>query len=206
MNKTTFVAGLLAGGESRRFGKPKAFVEFEGKTFYDRAVEAVFPYVTTIIIVSHPTLRERFCANETVEVIEDRNDIKGKGPLAGIASVMDAYSSKWYIILPCDMPLIDSQIINILTSIAKTDNQYDAIVPKVDGKIQPLVGIYHQRCKDYIEKMLRNNIHKVSDLLDELHVCYVEKEDLSKRSERFNNINTIEDYRKLQSLWRNTNG
>lgn len=82
------VGAILAGGESRRFGSPKAFAKQNGVYFFQRAVEALCPSVEELYIVSHPTLVARFQQEASEKVIGDDEKYRGQGPLAGIYTVM----------------------------------------------------------------------------------------------------------------------
>src|SRR5699024_5684787 len=93
---------LLAGGASRRYGEPKAFATYQGKSFYQWALEALQPYTDHIIIVSHPDLYDRFVKDASCNVVQDDPRFQGLGPLAGIYSAMKAMAADWYCVLACD--------------------------------------------------------------------------------------------------------
>ncbi len=50
---------------------------------------------------------ERF--PRSVNVMTDLARYAGLGPLAGILSVMESVEADRYIVLPCDMPFVDSR-------------------------------------------------------------------------------------------------
>src|SRR5699024_4271560 len=133
------VGVVLAGGQSRRFGSPKAFAKKDGKEFYLHSIDAIKPFVDSIALITNPQLENYFNEKE-VKVILDKPEYQGKGPLAGIYTAMDTFSAEWYMIIPIDVPFIDQQIMKILTD--HLDEDVDAVIPVVSGNIQPLIAIY----------------------------------------------------------------
>ena len=72
------VGVLLAGGESRRFGVPKAFSSYKGKAMYQWALDALAPLVEKTVVISHPTLIERFKQECALPVLEDEEKYHGQ--------------------------------------------------------------------------------------------------------------------------------
>lgn len=189
------VGVVLAGGESRRFGEAKAFAVYNGKCFYERVCEALVAHVDEIVIVAHPKLRTRFTHSH--RVIEDDPVFRGKGPLAGLYSVMKTVRSDWYCVLACDMPLINEQVVERLMKAAES-NVYDAVVPKIDGRLQPLAAVYHDRTFATLKSLLNDDERKVKRFLEQIKVRYLYENDFALDSFYFQNINTKEEYARLK--------
>ncbi|WLR52676.1 molybdenum cofactor guanylyltransferase [Bacillus tianshenii] len=187
MNKASLVAGIiLAGGESRRFGSPKAFAKYDGAYFYEYAIQALQQNCETITIVSHPAITKQFPKHLTV--IEDEKAFKGDGPLAGIHAVMSAQEADWYMVLPCDMPFITSEIMTRVKAELHTNS--DAVLVRGEEKRHPLVGAYHKRAEAIILQQLRNRERKMMKLLQSLNVKWLSEQSIAKNGgEAFQNIN-----------------
>lgn len=193
--KTNMTGVVLAGGESKRFGEAKAFAQYEGKKFFEWAVNAIQDHVDQIMIVSHPTLTNRFRKITSNCVIEDVDKFKGYGPLAGIYSAMTQSQSNWYFILPCDTPLITSTVVKQIISFKK--EEYDAIIPIFSGEMQPLVAIYNQHIVEKIEKLLICKKLSMKALIDECNVKFISEKDVSLQGEELLNVNDQIEFKKL---------
>lgn len=189
------VGVLLAGGESRRFGEPKAFAVYNEKCFYERVCEALVAHVDEIVIVAHPKIRTRFIRSH--RVIEDDPVFQGKGPLAGLYSVMKTVRSDWYCMMACDMPLVNEKVVKHLIKAAESD-AYDAVVPKIEGHLQPLAAMYHHRTFATLESLLNDDERKVKRFLDHIKVRYLHENDFKMGSFYFQNINTKQEYARLK--------
>ncbi|WP_047982226.1 molybdenum cofactor guanylyltransferase [Ornithinibacillus contaminans] len=186
------IAGIiLAGGQSRRFGSPKAFVEKDGTPFFHYSIHAMSGSVDSIIIVARSELISRFKGVDlNIELISDLPEIAGMGPLAGIYSGMDKEVADWYLIAPIDVPFIESWVFEKL--IQYTNQDTDAIVPMVNGKMQPLISVFRNSIKEKIKRQLEVKELSMKQLFEKCQVTYVEID-----SDRpFININQIEDYKR----------
>lgn len=153
---------VLAGGESRRFGSPKAFAEYEGRFFYEYAMDALAPHCTETVIVARPEHADRF--PDTLPVIGDLPTYAGHGPLVGILSAMEAIESDWYAVLPCDVPFADSRIFDVLLS-HRADG-IETIALEAEGKLHPLLSIWNCRSASRIREALRTSSRSVRPLID----------------------------------------
>lgn len=180
---------VLAGGQSKRFGEPKALALRCGKPFLLYSVEALHPIVDEIVIVAQRCIQKKLPLQDVLW-IEDEPQYKGKGPLAGIYSAMKHYEATWYIVLPCDTPFIHKKIINKLKE--QADDAFDAIVPRVNGRLQPLIAMYHYRVKSLIYNCLQREEYRMHTLLSACRAKHIEMtEELP-----FMNINTKEQFHK----------
>ncbi|MBM7649058.1 molybdopterin-guanine dinucleotide biosynthesis protein A [Bacillus ectoiniformans] len=186
---------ILAGGESRRFGRPKAFAKYDGKYFYEHALHALRPYTQEVVLVSHPTIVNQFPKESDYQVIEDLDSYKGKGPLAGIYSVMKQFPAEWYFVLACDMPLMNWETVGEIISLGDKDIQ--AVVPSIDDKIQPLSALYHQSVLTDLEQQLEQGNYRMMGLLERVIVKIVTEETLPFSGQPFKNINNQTSYQQL---------
>ncbi|MFP3490706.1 NTP transferase domain-containing protein, partial [Staphylococcus sp. SIMBA_130] len=70
---------LLAGGESRRFGSPKAFATYYDKPFYQVVLNQLHPVVNEAMIVTKMNLLKQFNmqVTEDIRVIKDEEAFEG---------------------------------------------------------------------------------------------------------------------------------
>lgn len=185
------VGVVLAGGGSKRFGKPKAFAVYREKFFYQWVFEALRPHVSEIVVSASEQLRNQF---QEYRVFQDESRFKGKGPLAGIHAVMKAVAADWYFVIACDMPLMTGETVSKILHTAQQSPTTDAVVPESEGRLQPLAGVYHRRTLDKLESLLQKNILHVRAFLDEIEVYPLQGLD----PQCFYNINTKEDLAQLK--------
>ncbi|MFC4387149.1 molybdenum cofactor guanylyltransferase [Gracilibacillus marinus] len=178
---------IIAGGESSRFGTPKAFATWKNQFFYQHMIRVLQSITTDIYILSKKD--QINCYPSPVSVLVDDERFKGMGPLAGLYTAMDQLEAEWYVVLPIDMPLLHESILYKLTD--HINPEMDAVVAKVCDDIQPLVAIYNRRVKRHIYEMLTNDNRAMYQLLKRLQVHYIP---FTKKEEVFfKNINTTEE-------------
>ncbi|ENQ3108432.1 molybdenum cofactor guanylyltransferase [Bacillus sp. 491mf] len=187
------IAGIvLAGGRSSRFGEPKALAIWQGKTFVEHSIDALKEVATDIVVISHPDITNDLSHILNVPVVEDLELYKGNGPLAGFVTGMEYTSADWYIVAPCDTPNVSKEW--ALELIERADEPYEAIVPLVEGRKQPLLALYHYKVKEKIEQLLKEEKRSMQGLLSQCNVQYVAVEE----TDIFVNVNTKEEYNELQ--------
>ena len=196
MNDTTGV--LLSGGKSSRFGSPKAFAKFNEKEMYEYSMAILEEVTDEVVISSSPTLSPVFQARGFKNIIEDVQPYRGKGPLAGIYSCMKSAPSQWYVVLPCDMPLLSKEILNKMLQHKSLD--VDAILPNTFGRVQPLVGVYHQRVLPILEQKLNEDKLKMMKFIQRINVKFLDEDELNLRQNVFQNINRESDLLDLKEL------
>ncbi|MBC6971369.1 molybdenum cofactor guanylyltransferase [Bacillus sp. Xin] len=190
------LAGIvLAGGMSRRFGEPKALVSWQGHTFIEHIVNRMQNVLENVVVISHADIKEGVARLVQVPVTEDLAVYRGKGPLAGIASGMEYLEAKWYIISPCDTPNLSNEWITEL--IGQISDEYEAIIPVIDGRKQPLLGAYHYSLKERMYTLLEEEKRSMGQLLSQCKVKYVLEEEVNVQREWFTNVNTKEEYGRL---------
>jgi molybdopterin-guanine dinucleotide biosynthesis protein A len=180
------LAGIvLAGGKSRRFGSDKAIEPYKNSTFLELALMNLKAVTEVVAVIG----RMDYSA-ENVQYILDNAKYRGMGPLAGLYTAMKEVQAEWYLVLACDMPLIDGDILAALLS--GKNEKHPAVIPVIDGKYHPLCALYHCTVLPEIERLLDLKELKMMTLLEKLNPVYLNESNF-KNPGRFANMNRRED-------------
>ncbi|QHS22491.1 molybdenum cofactor guanylyltransferase [Virgibacillus sp. MSP4-1] len=181
---------VLAGGKSRRFGSPKAFAKREGKDFYQYSLDALRPVVDELFLITNPELYNHFDLHymKNLTVLNDSPELKERGPLSGLWTAMNAKTFDWYIVLPVDVPFMETRVLQQL--VHNIDGDTDVVLPVVASRKQPLVAAYSARIKSNIKRVLDSDDYSVARLLDMCQVKYINIEE----HQPFYNINDSTDF------------
>ena len=183
------IAGLiLMGGKNRRMdGTKKAFLTDGEKNFYQRAADAM-PQMDSIYLSVEK--KENYTELE-YPMVEDI--YQGIGPMGGISSALRQCDEDALLVLPCDMPRISRTLTESLLEVWKQEGKTAVIY--VEGKPQPLIGIYTKSCLPIMEKMIQNENYRMASLLG--RICH-KKVEVQADDAIFFNVNTREEYRRIQ--------
>ena len=190
MTKSIQVSGvILAGGAGRRLGKNKALERIGGRALIERVVDRLIPLTTEVmVVVARPKQAEPLPLPSSVRVITDR--YPGRGSLGGIFTGVDASAERWSLVVACDMPFLDLDLLRHL--MAKSTNA-DAVIPRLNGQPEPLHALYSKACLGPMERMLRAGQLKIAPLFETVRVRYVDEGTIDRIDPRhlsFFNINT----------------
>ena len=178
---------ILSGGKNSRMNyKTKAFLKINGDTFINRILLAIADYEEKIISCNNFKAYKDF-KNEALLVSDSFKEI---GPIGGIYSSLKKSSFSHALIVACDMPFLNKDILNYL---GNYDFKEDALIPVVNGKIEPLCGIYKKSSLKIIESMIKDKDYKLMNLLKNLNTKYLDIKD----NDNFLNINNPEEYSEL---------
>ena len=104
------IAGtVLAGGRGRRMGgEDKGLVEIAGRPMVAHVLERLRPQAGLLLVNANRN-RERYAEITGCRVIADREGGYA-GPLAGMASAMEAARTRFLLTAPCDAPLVSEHL------------------------------------------------------------------------------------------------
>jgi len=188
---------ILAGGESRRMGQNKAFIQVaEGIWLFDYVYGTCKELFSEIIIVTNqPRQFEDYQAHIVIDAI------RGSGSLGGLYTALIQASNYHTFCVACDMPFLKPELISHL--IEKRLN-YDIVIPRTKEGPEPLHAIYSKQCIQPIKKLLDKGELKITKLLSsEVRVCCCEEEELKKIDPllaSFTNVNTRRDLLEIQRI------
>lgn len=187
-------AFILSGGKSSRMGTNKALLKIGDRQLIQRMIELIEPLFSDIVISSNELeLYEEFGKKIIRDIYQSR------GPLSGIHSALSSVKTEKCFLISCDMPFISSQIINYLINY---ESEKEIILPKSDGRIQQLCGIYSKKILPKVDKLLTESMRNdtklkgsIYELLERVETEIVDVSELSfYQKHLFFNINTPEDF------------
>lgn len=193
MSLYTIPCVLFAGGKSSRMGEDKALLPFgEEQSLvqyqYER-LEEIFARVYISAKESAPF--EHFDA----VVIEDIIAKDVYAPTAGLVNMFRQLKAEGSIfVLSVDTPFVDKEI--IAKFLEAQGKEFDAIIVRTAKGIHPLCGIYTRALEDKLVNMLEEGKHKLSDLLEDANVYYIDIDD----EDALLNLNTPQEYERALQL------
>ena len=159
---------LFAGGKSSRMGKDKTLLPFASyKTlseFQYSRLKKIFEHV----YISAKNNKFDFEA----DLILDR--YKDSSPLVGIISVFETLAVDEVFILSVDAPFVDEKVISELL---RHKAGHDAIIAETQSGKQPLCGIYKRSVLDVALKNLKEEDHRIGNILKNVATKFVFFED-----------------------------
>ena len=128
------------------------------------------------------------------DFIEDTDISLDYAPTAGFNAVFERLTCESFFAISVDAPFIGEEEIRKILSFDKKDN--DATIARTESGLQPMCGIYHRSLKKKFTRMLQENDHKLSFLLNSSNTVFVDFED----EEAFTNLNHPHEYQKALKL------
>ena len=177
---------ILAGGQGLRMdGVDKGLIEFRGLPLVAHVASVIESKVDKIYISANRSFDSYASYGEVIS-----DDLLGfQGPLAGISKALKVCSTKYLLVLPCDSPLVDSELIDDLISRMK---QKDAdICVAHDGSIMHATfALMKSNLGKSLEHFLNNGGRKMALWYRQQNL---ERVDVSDRLVILTNLNKPED-------------
>lgn len=187
---------VLAGGPSRRMGRPKPFVRVGGVPLLLRVVKAASGAADEVVVVSRVSRVADLVTvvPPGVAVVRDRD--RRRTPLVGLRAGSAALRSGYVAALPCDLPFLRSRVLERL--FAEAEGRDAAIPVWPDGRLEPLVAVYRRRALSAaVDAALaadeRSNLEMVDRLRRPRFVPVAGLRAADPFLQSFENINTAED-------------
>lgn len=161
LGASDLVGIVLAGGKSRRLGKDKAQVVFDGQDLLSRAVEQLKRMVSEVWVVG------RNAQDHGLEVPWMLDESPGMGPVGGILTALKKINRP-LLVISCDLPFLDDVSLQRLIA-ARNKRHPDMLMTtwlQADtGYIEALVSIYEPGAAVLMEKALASGLHKLSVIM-----------------------------------------
>jgi molybdopterin-guanine dinucleotide biosynthesis protein A len=123
---------LLAGGASRRFGRPKLVEPLDGAPLFHRPLRALLDSCDDVVIVLAPDAPEPPLPEDATRVLFARDAVAYEGPLAGTRIGLEHVRSEYAALVAGDMPGVSSQLLSLMAARA-TDRRNAVVLRDADG-------------------------------------------------------------------------
>jgi molybdenum cofactor guanylyltransferase len=186
---------ILAGGQSRRMGRDKAFLPFGKGLLIERVIEVVQQVIEDVILITNtPEQYQHFGLPMFSDVIPQA------GSLGGIYTGLVSAKTPHSLCLACDMPFVKPEFLRLLCDTAA---EADVVIPRNAEDFQPLCAVYSQVCREPIRQKIEASRLKITGFFDQVRVRIIEGELLARYDPHdilFFNANTPEEYAKAQHM------
>ena len=173
---------VLAGGESRRMGRPKAWIDVGDTVLLRYVVERLGPAFSEVVVsFAEPEQMEQHLP---YRVVFDRK--RAAGPLAGLEAGLIAARNEVLFAVACDMPYVSRTTAELAVAAARNA---DAAIPRHEGLYEPVCGAYRRTALPAIVGALDAGNYAAHDVVDTLDVTWLEGID----PQEFENLNTPSD-------------
>jgi molybdenum cofactor guanylyltransferase len=185
---------ILCGGESRRMGQSKVWLDFGPEKLLQRVVRLVSRVASPVVVVAAPGQKLPKLPS-SIRLVRDA--LKGRGPLqgllAGLTASPDAVDLAY--VTATDVPFLKPEWI---TRLAELIDDNDLAIPYAGGFYHPLAALYRaQAIRPVVEEQLAINRLRTLDLIDQVKTRVVtedELRDVDPTLATLRNLNTPADY------------
>jgi molybdopterin-guanine dinucleotide biosynthesis protein A len=179
---------VLAGGASRRMGRPKHELKLpDGRTMLE-VVAGVLREVCARVVVTGDI------ETDLQRVVDLRPD---QGPLGGIEAILASGLDAQYLVCPCDMPLVTGPLLQRLTGPADGG----ATVFQIEGEdsVRPLPARISADLLETVAALLdaqQRAVHRLMGSIETEVVTITPAE-----CGHLANVNTLQEYEAITRAW-----
>ena len=200
MDKKNAAIFVIAGGKSSRMGRDKRWLDLGGRSMLERClrrIPTVFSERFLMMEANSPDIMQ-LAENCGFCIVTD--EVQGRGPVEGLRLGLKHMSADWGLALSADMPFfsfsaIEPLFIRLSEIISKGERRIKCILPTLDGRRQPLAGLYHKGLLTEIAQKIKRGERELGAMAEAFETELVEIHRYTEQKEYFFNVNTKYDYR-----------
>lgn len=140
---------IIAGGKSSRFGEPKSWATFNGKSMIDYAISLSMQLSDKVIIINGKTLDYSPLGILTIE-----DEILNCGPIGGLYTALKNATTEKILIMPVDMPFLNK---TIYLELLKHQNGNKPVISSSHNGLEPLVSVWSKNNLSVIGEFIQKN-------------------------------------------------
>jgi molybdopterin-guanine dinucleotide biosynthesis protein A len=184
---------VLCGGQSKRMGRPKAWLPFAGELMLPRVVRLLAEAADQVVVVAAPG-QDVPPLPAGVDVVRDEE--QGRGPLQGVAAGLAALVGRVEAVYlsSCDVPFLRPAFVRRLAGLL---GAHQICVPRVGDYHHPLAAVYRVEVLAAVRRLLGEGRLRPFFLFEAADTRVVGPAELAEADPTFQtlrNLNTPEDY------------
>ena len=172
---------------------------FGGEPLIRRVIGRVRRFADSVVVVANDDAR--VSELDLPDGVDSAVDLfPDMGPLGGIATGLSTARTEWATFCACDMPFVSPALFRSLLSLR---DGYDAVVPVIGGRPEPMHAAYSRTCLDAVVAKIEARRLRASSFFDDVRVRLVEEDEVRAADPElrsFFNVNTQADLDKALEM------
>ncbi|SIS09559.1 molybdenum cofactor guanylyltransferase MobA [Pseudomonas putida] len=180
---------ILAGGRGQRMGgRDKGLVDWQGEPLIAHVHRAVRPLSDDLVISCN---RNQAAYRAYADQLVGDAEADFPGPLAGVIAGLRVARHGWVVVLACDAPLVDRELIEGLLRLAVAGNS--AAMVRQGGFWQPMFSVLPKRVLPVLEQAWAAGERSLQKALLREAVQELECAESDRRLSNFNSPERLQD-------------
>lgn len=189
---------VLCGGQSRRMGQDKSWLQIDGEYLLTRVVRILHSVVQPVVVAAR---KDQSLPPMQQEVLLAHDAIQDGGPLVGLSAGFEQLAGKCeaVFVVTCDQPLLIPGF--VLRMIELMEN-HEAVVIQHDGYLHSLCAVYRLEVAKILNHCIEQGVRSGQEFVAQCDARIVsagEVGDADSALDSLRNINHQEDYEKLMA-------
>src|SRR5215831_9495878 len=192
--KISMPAALLAGGASRRMGRPKALLRFgSGTLLHHQLTKLSVLFDETFLVVKDPpdaaTGKARLLLDATPK----------QGAIYGLIRTLEEIPDRVFV-MAIDLPLMAPDLIRAIAERGAA-TEAPALIPESGGRLQPLAAVWRRSALSAARQQVTRGDLSLHGLAEAVHAEILPEKDwkhFDPSGNSFTNLNTMADYLALR--------
>lgn len=181
---------LLCGGASRRMRHDKAQLNYGGEPQLLRAWQLLTAVTERTFVSVRDSQREEPLRASLPQLIDTYDAV---GPVAGILSAHDAFPEAAWLVIACDLPLLDETTLRTLIAARDPAKEATAFASRFDGLPEPLCTLWEPSIQQRLKQRYEAGSHCPRKVLIQADVRL-----LPAPGNALDNINTPQEFEQMQ--------
>ena len=178
---------IVAGGKSSRMGRDKSLLPFgDFKTLTQFQLDTHKNNFRSL----HVSCKTKDKFNFEANFVEDTKEFEEYSPLIALYSILKEFDTP-ICILSVDTPFVG---IKVYEKLFTCKEKNDIVIARSPYGSHQLCAIYSPNILPVLKKQIKNNNHKIKDLLNIVKTKYVD----FYSDDMFTNLNHLEEYRQAK--------
>jgi molybdenum cofactor guanylyltransferase len=183
---------VLAGGRSSRMGEDKGVLQWYGKEQRYHVADMLSIFCKEVFIS---------CRSEQVNAIDKKykfieDELEESGPLVAIISAFHKNPNVAWLVVACDLPLLDEKTIHYLIETRDEGSIATTFQSPDDGLPEPLITIWEPTALPLLEASLAEGKYSPQKVLMKAKIKMLEPPDIAALM----NVNTPEEKDRVMRL------
>jgi molybdopterin-guanine dinucleotide biosynthesis protein A len=183
---------VLTGGRSSRMGKDKAALRVGGRTQLEHALALLAPHVARTFVSVRSDQRADPLRGKFEQIEDTRENL---GPIAGIIAAQERYPESAWLVLACDLPLLDAATLEFLLRARAPQRLATAFRSSRDRLPEPLCAVYEPASRSTLAAYVARGQHCPRKFLMGADVHLIDE----PNPRALDNANTPEEYASAMS-------